>query len=61
MDYLNTLHVDHIVMETRNRPLNELEVFKDLRGEIGRVQHKRVALFKLLNTNHPKHRLRTYL
>jgi len=28
---------------------------------IGRVQHKRVALFKLLNTNHPKHRLRTYL
>ena len=35
MDYLNTLHVDHIVMETRNRPLNELEVFKDLRGEIG--------------------------
>ncbi len=35
MDYLNSLHVDHIVMETRNRPLEELEVFKELKGEIG--------------------------
>ena len=33
--YLNSLHVDHIVMETRNRPPEELEVFKELRPEIG--------------------------
>jgi 5-methyltetrahydropteroyltriglutamate--homocysteine methyltransferase len=35
MDYLNSLHVDHIVMENAHRPLEELEVFKDLRPEIG--------------------------
>jgi len=35
MDYLNSLHVDHVVMETRNRPLDELEVFKDLDPKIG--------------------------
>jgi 5-methyltetrahydropteroyltriglutamate--homocysteine methyltransferase len=35
MDYLNALHVDHIVMECCNRPGDELEVFKDLRPEIG--------------------------
>ena len=33
--YLNALHVDHIVMETRNRPPEELTVFKDLNPEIG--------------------------
>lgn len=35
MDYLNSLHVDHIVMETRDRPLQELEVFKELSDKIG--------------------------
>ena len=35
MDYLNTLHVDHIVMENAHRPPEELRVFKDLRPEIG--------------------------
>ncbi len=33
--YLNALHVDHIVMENAHRPIDELEVFKDLRPEIG--------------------------
>lgn len=35
MGYLNSLHVDHIVMETRNRPLEELEGFKELDPKIG--------------------------
>ncbi len=35
MGYLNSLHVDHVVMETRNRPLDELEVFKELDERIG--------------------------
>jgi len=35
MDYLNALHVDHIVMETAHRPPEELAVFKDLRKDIG--------------------------
>jgi len=35
MDYLNALKADHIVMETAHRPTQELEVFKDLRREIG--------------------------
>lgn len=35
MDYLNSLHVDHIVMETRNRPVEELAVFKGLDDKIG--------------------------
>ena len=35
MDYLNSLHVDHIVMENAHRPPDELRVFKDLRQEIG--------------------------
>ncbi|HEX5611034.1 MAG TPA: cobalamin-independent methionine synthase II family protein [Burkholderiales bacterium] len=35
MDYLNALKVDHIVMETAHRPPEELEVFKDLRKDIG--------------------------
>jgi len=35
INYLNALRVDHIVMETKRRPSEELEVFKDLRSEIG--------------------------
>jgi 5-methyltetrahydropteroyltriglutamate--homocysteine methyltransferase len=35
IDYLNALHVDHIVMENAHRPLDELSVFRDLRPEIG--------------------------
>jgi 5-methyltetrahydropteroyltriglutamate--homocysteine methyltransferase len=33
--YLNSLHVDHIVMENAHRPAGELAVFRDLRPEIG--------------------------
>lgn len=33
--YLNALRVDHIVMENAHRPVEELEVFKELRPEIG--------------------------
>jgi 5-methyltetrahydropteroyltriglutamate--homocysteine methyltransferase len=35
MNYLNALHVDHIVMECAHRPAQELAVFRDLRPEIG--------------------------
>jgi 5-methyltetrahydropteroyltriglutamate--homocysteine methyltransferase len=35
IDYLNALHVDHIVMECAHRPEEELSVFEDLRPEIG--------------------------
>ncbi|MGH6678018.1 MAG: hypothetical protein ACREDL_03560, partial [Bradyrhizobium sp.] len=35
IDYLNALHVDHIVMENAHRPPDELTVFRDLRPEIG--------------------------
>jgi 5-methyltetrahydropteroyltriglutamate--homocysteine methyltransferase len=35
INYLNALHVDHIVMETAHRPAEELAVFKELRPEIG--------------------------
>jgi 5-methyltetrahydropteroyltriglutamate--homocysteine methyltransferase len=35
IDYLNALHVDHIVMENAHRPLDELAVFRELRPEIG--------------------------
>ena len=35
IDYLNALHVDHIVMETAHRPPEELSVFRDLRSGIG--------------------------
>jgi len=35
IDYLNALHVDHIVMETAHRPPDELSAFHDLRPEIG--------------------------
>jgi 5-methyltetrahydropteroyltriglutamate--homocysteine methyltransferase len=35
IDYVNALHVDHIVMETAHRPPEELAAFRDLRAEIG--------------------------
>lgn len=35
INYLNSLHVDHIVMENAHRPIEELGVFKNLRPEIG--------------------------
>jgi 5-methyltetrahydropteroyltriglutamate--homocysteine methyltransferase len=35
INYLNALHVDHVVMETARRPADELAVFKQLRPEIG--------------------------
>jgi 5-methyltetrahydropteroyltriglutamate--homocysteine methyltransferase len=35
IEYLNVLHVDHIVMETAHRPAEELAVFRDLRPDIG--------------------------
>lgn len=34
-DYLNALHVDHVVMEVAHRPPEELVAFKGLRPEIG--------------------------
>ena len=33
--YLNSLHVDHIVMENAHRPPKELAAFRELRPEIG--------------------------
>ncbi len=35
LDYLNSLHTDHIVMENARRPAEELAVFRDLKPEIG--------------------------
>jgi 5-methyltetrahydropteroyltriglutamate--homocysteine methyltransferase len=35
IDYLNALHVDHVVMENAHRPAEELAVFRGLRPEIG--------------------------
>jgi 5-methyltetrahydropteroyltriglutamate--homocysteine methyltransferase len=35
IDYLNALHVDHVVMENAHRPAEELTAFRDLRAEIG--------------------------
>jgi len=35
MSYLNALHADHVVLECAHRPPEELEVFKELRPEIG--------------------------
>src|SRR6185503_280980 len=35
MNYLNALHVDHIIMETAHRPTEELAAFRTLRPEIG--------------------------
>jgi 5-methyltetrahydropteroyltriglutamate--homocysteine methyltransferase len=33
--YMNALHTDHVVLEFAHRGYNELELFKDLRREIG--------------------------
>ena len=42
IDYLNALHVDHIVMETAHRPPEELAVFRDLRpGDRLRARRRR--------------------
>jgi len=35
IDYLNSLHVDHVVMECAHRPAEELAVFRDLKPAIG--------------------------
>jgi 5-methyltetrahydropteroyltriglutamate--homocysteine methyltransferase len=35
IDYLNVLHVDHIIMECAHRPADELAYFRELRPEIG--------------------------
>ena len=35
MQYLNALHADHVVLECAHRPPDEIEVFRDLRPEIG--------------------------
>jgi 5-methyltetrahydropteroyltriglutamate--homocysteine methyltransferase len=35
LDYLNALHVDHVVLECAHRPPDELQVFNDLRPDIG--------------------------
>ena len=35
IDYLNALHVDHIIMECAHRPADELAYFRELRPEIG--------------------------
>jgi 5-methyltetrahydropteroyltriglutamate--homocysteine methyltransferase len=35
VNYLNALHVDHVVMECAHRPVDELAVFRELRTEIG--------------------------
>lgn len=35
MNYLNSLHADHIVMENAHRPTDEIAAFKELRPEIG--------------------------
>jgi 5-methyltetrahydropteroyltriglutamate--homocysteine methyltransferase len=35
IDYLNALHVDHVVLECAHRPPDDLAVLKELRPEIG--------------------------
>ena len=35
MKYLNALHADHVVLECAHRPLEELQVFKELNPKIG--------------------------
>lgn len=35
IDYLNALHVDHVVLECAHRPPQEVAAFKELRPEIG--------------------------
>jgi len=35
LQYLNALHADHVILECAHRPVEELEVFKELKPEIG--------------------------
>ena len=35
LDYLNALHVDHIVMECAHRPITDLEALREVREDIG--------------------------
>lgn len=35
LDYLNALHADHVVLERAHPPAEELEVFRELRPDIG--------------------------
>ena len=35
IDYLNALHVDHIVMECAHRPITDLEALREVREDIG--------------------------
>lgn len=35
VDYINALHVDHVILETAHRPPDELNAFRDIRPEIG--------------------------
>jgi 5-methyltetrahydropteroyltriglutamate--homocysteine methyltransferase len=35
LSYLNTLHADHVLLETAHRPPEELNVFRDLRPDLG--------------------------
>ena len=35
IDYLNALHVDHIVMECAHRPIEDLKALRDVRADIG--------------------------
>ncbi|SLN27999.1 cobalamin-independent methionine synthase II family protein [Oceanibacterium hippocampi] len=35
IDYLNSLHADHIVMENAHRPIEELAIFRELSPKIG--------------------------
>jgi 5-methyltetrahydropteroyltriglutamate--homocysteine methyltransferase len=35
LEYLNALHVDHVVLECAHRPAGELEVLSELRADIG--------------------------
>jgi 5-methyltetrahydropteroyltriglutamate--homocysteine methyltransferase len=35
LEYLNALHVDHVVLECAHRPAGELEVLNELRADIG--------------------------
>jgi len=35
ISYLNALHADHVVLETAHRPVEELQVLRDLQPELG--------------------------
>ena len=41
LDYLNALHVDHVVLECAHRPPDELQVFRDLRPDRPRARRHR--------------------